>query len=139
MNKELNGINKFLEGKTFVYDHRVSFSVSEKPMKAYYQFHIDEVAQLRSIGEMKDHLFVSVKLVNGEGMVNYYLCAFGNKQKMTGRDHVNKQWYDFSVQIGHDIEEFLKFFSIDMPVVVDNLEFTPSKDFVPLINLENEK
>ena len=75
MNKELNGINKFLEGKTFGYDHRVSFS--EKPQKGYYQFHIDKVAQLISIGEMKDHLFVSVKLVNGEGMVNYYLCAFG--------------------------------------------------------------
>lgn len=133
MNKELNGINKFLEGKTFVYDHRVSFS--EKPVKGYYQFHIDKVTQLRSIGEMKDHLFVSVKLVNGEGMVNFYLSAFGNKQKITGRDLVNKQWYEFSVQIGHDIEKFLKFFSIDMPVVVDNLEFTPSKDFVPLIIL----
>lgn len=137
MNKELNGINKFIEGKTFVYDHRVSFS--EKPVKAYYQFHIDKVAQLRSIGEMKDHLFVSVKLVNGEGMVNYYLCSFGNKQKITGRDLVNKKWYEFSVQISHDIQEFLKFFSIDMPVVVDNFEFAPSKDFVPLINLENEK
>jgi hypothetical protein len=137
MNKELNGINKFLEGKTFGYDHRVSFS--EKPQKGYYQFHIDKVAQLISIGEMKDHLFVSVKLVNGEGMVNYYLCAFGNKEKIIGRDRVNKGWYEFSVQIGHDIEEFLKFFSIDMPVVVDNLEFTPSKDFVPLINLENKE
>jgi hypothetical protein len=92
-----------------------------------------------SIGEMKDHLFVSVKLVNGEGMVNYYLCAFGNKQKMTGRDHVNKQWYEFSVQIDNDIQEFLKFFSIDMPVVVDNFEFAPSKDFVPLINLEDKE
>jgi hypothetical protein len=137
MNKELNGINKFLEGKTFVYDHRVSFS--EKPVKAYYQFHIDGVKPLISVGEMKDHLFVSVKLVNGEGMVNYYLCAFGNKQKMTGRDRVNKRWYEFSVQIDNDIQEFLKFFSIDMPVVVDNFEFAPSKDFVPLINLENEK
>jgi hypothetical protein len=137
MNKELNGINKFIEGKTFVYDHRVSFS--EKPVKAYYQFHIDGVKPLISVGEMKDHLFVSVKLVNGEGMVNYYLCAFGNKQKMTGRDSVNAQWYGFSVQIDYDIQEFLKFFSIDMPVVVDNFEFAPSKDFVPLINLENEK
>lgn len=137
MNKELNGINKFIEGKTFVYDHRVSFS--KKPMKAYYQFQIDKVAQLRSIGEMKDHLFVSVKLVNGEGMVNYYLCVFGNKQKMTGRDLVNKQWYEFSVQISNDIEQFLQFFSINMPVVVDNFEFAPSKDFVPLINLENEE
>ena len=137
MNKQFNGINKFIEGKTFGYDHRVSFS--EKPVKAYYQFHIDKVAQLRSIGEMTDHLFVSVKLVNGEGMVNYYLCAFGNKQKMTGRDSVNAQWYGFSVQIDYDIQEFLKFFSIDMPVVVDNFEFAPSKDFVPLINLENEK
>jgi len=137
MNKQLNGINKFIDGKTFVYDHRVSFS--EKPVKAYYQFHIDKVAQLRSIGEMTDHLFVSVKLVNGEGMVNYYLCAFGNKQKMTGRDRVNKQWLEFSIQIGDDIQNFLKFFSIDMPVVVDNFEFAPSKDFVPLINLEDKE
>ena len=137
MNKELNGINKFIEGKTFVYDHRVSFS--EKPVKAYYQFHIDGVKPLISVGEIKDHLFVSVKLVNGEGMVNYYLCAFGNKQKMTGKDRVNKRWYEFSVQIDNDIQEFLKFFSIDMPVVVDNFEFAPSKDFVPLINLENEE
>ena len=134
---EINRINKFVKNKTFVYDHRVSFS--EKPMKAYYQFQIDKVAQLRSIGEMKDHLFVSVKLVNGEGMVNYYLCAFGNKQKMTGRDLVNKQWYEFSVQISNDIEQFLQFFSINIPVVVDNFEFTPSKDFVPLINLEDKE
>ena len=134
---EIDRINKFIEGKTFVYDHRVSFS--EKPVKAYYQFHIDKVAQLRSIGEMKDHLFVSVKLVNGEGMVNYYLCAFGNKEKYFGKEIVNKKWYEFSVQIDNDIQEFLTFFSVDMPVVVDNFEFTPSKDFVPLINLENEK
>jgi len=134
---EIDRINRFVKNKTFVYDHRVSFS--EKPVKAYYQFHIDKVVQLRSIGEMKDHLFVSVKLVNGEGMVNYYLCAFGNKQKMNGRELVNKQWYEFSVQIDNDIREFLKFFSIDMPVVVDNFEFAPSKDFVPLINLEDKE
>jgi len=134
---KINTINKFIKGKTFVYDHRVSFS--EKPVKAYYQFHIDKVAQLRSIGEMTDHLFVSVKLVNGEGMVNYYLCAFGNKQKMNGRELVNKQWYEFSVQIENDIQNFLKFFNVNMPVVVDNFEFTPSKDFVPLINLEDKE
>ena len=137
MNKELNGINKFIEGKTFVYDHRVSFS--EKPVKAYYQFHIDKVSELRSVGDMKPHIFVSVKLVNGEGMVNYYLCAFGNRQKMTGRLNVSNQWYEFSVQISNDIEQFLQFFSIDMPVVVDNFEFDPSKDFVPLINLEDKE
>ncbi len=131
---EIDRINKFVKNKTFVYDHRVSFN--ENPVKGYYQFHIDKVTQLRSIGEWKDHLFVSVKLVNGEGMVNYYLCAFGNRQKMNGRELVNKQWYEFSVQIGHDIQEFLKFFSINIPVVVDNFEFAPSKDFVPLINLE---
>ena len=137
MNNRINGINKFIEGKTFVYDHRVSFS--EKPVKAYYQFHIDKVSDLRSVGDMKPHIFVSVKLVNGEGMVNYYLCAFGNRQKMTGRLNVSNQWYEFSVQISNDIEQFLQFFSIDMPVVVDNFEFDPSKDFVPLINLEDEE
>ena len=137
MNNRINGINKFIEGKTFVYDHRVSFS--EKPVKAYYQFHIDKVSDLRSVGDMKPHIFVSVKLVNGEGMVNYYLCAFGNRQKMTGRLNVSNQWYEFSVQISNDIEQFLQFFSIDIPVVVDNFEFDPSKDFVPLINLEDEE
>jgi hypothetical protein len=133
--KEIDRINKFIEGRTFVYDHRVSFS--EKPVKGYYQFHIDKVSELISVGEMKPYVFVSVKLVNGEGMVNFYLCVFGNKQKMTGRENVSKQWYEFSVQISNDIEEFLKFFSIDLPVVVDNFEFTPSEDFVPLINLED--
>jgi len=133
--KEIDRINKFIEGRTFVYDHKVSYS--EAPVKAYYQFHIDKVSDLRSIGEMKPHIFVSVKLVNGEGIVNFYLCAFGNKQKMTGRLTVSSQWYEFSVQISNDIEKFLKFFSIDLPVVVDNFEFTPSEDFVPLINLED--
>ena len=101
MNNRINGINKFIEGKTFVYDHRVSFN--EKPVKAYYQFHIDKVSELRSVGEMIPHIFVSVKLVNGEGMVNYYLCAFGNRQKMTGRLNVSNQWYEFGVQISNDI------------------------------------
>ena len=134
---EINRINKFIKGKTFVYDHKVSFS--EAPVKAYYQFHIDKVSDLRSVGEMKPHIFVSVKLVNGEGMVNYYLCAFGNRQKMTGRLNVSNQWYEFSVQISNDINEFLKFFSINLPVVIDNFEFEPSKDFVPLINLEDKE
>ena len=136
---EINRINKFIEGKTFEYNHRVRFSVEGQPVKAYYQFHIDGIRQLRSVGEMKDHLFVSVKLVNGEGMVNLYLSGFGNRQKMTGRQNVTNHWFEFYVQIGEDIENFLKFFNIDLPVVVDNFEFSPSEDFVPLINLEDKE
>ena len=139
MNNQLKKINKFIEGKTFEYDHRVRFSLEGEPVKAYYQFHIDGVRQLRSVGEMKDHLFVSVKLVNGEGMVNLYLSGFGNRQKMTGRQNVTNHWFEFYVQIGEDIENFLKFFNIDLPVVVDNFEFSPSEDFVPLINLEDKE
>jgi len=136
---EINSINKFIEGKTFEYGHRPGFSDDTHINKAYYQFHIDGIRQLISVGDMKDHIFVSVKLVNGEGIINLYLSHFGNKQKMTGRQNVANQWFDFYVQIGQDIEDFLKFFSIDLPVVIDNLEFTPSKDFVSLINLENHK
>lgn len=139
MNNQLKKINKFIEGKTFEYNHRVRFSLEGEPVKAYYQFHIDGVRQLRSVGEMKDHLFVSVKLVNGEGMVNLYLSGFGNRQKMTGRQNVTNHWFEFYVQIGEDIENFLKFFNIDLPVVVDNFEFSPSEDFVPLINLEDKE
>lgn len=139
MNSQLKKINKFIEGKTFEYNHRVRFSLEGQSVKAYYQFHIDGVRQLRSVGEMKDHLFVSVKLVNGEGMVNLYLSGFGNRQKMTGRQNVTNHWFEFYVQIGEDIENFLKFFNIDLPVVVDNFEFSPSEDFVPLINLEDKE
>jgi len=139
MNNQLKKINKFIEGKTFEYNHRVRFSLEGESVKAYYQFHIDGVRQLRSVGEMKDHLFVSVKLVNGEGMVNLYLSGFGNRQKMTGRQNVTNHWFEFYVQIGEDIENFLKFFNINLPVVVDNFEFSPSEDFVPLINLEDKE
>lgn len=139
MNNQLKKINKFIEGKTFEYNHRVRFSLEGQSVKAYYQFHIDGVRQLRSVGEMKDHLFVSVKLVNGEGMINLYLSGFGNRQKMTGRQNVTNHWFEFYVQIGEDIENFLKFFNIDLPVVVDNFEFSPSEDFVPLINLEDKE
>ena len=139
MNNQLKKINKFIEGKTFEYNHRVRFSLEGQSVKAYYQFHIDGVRQLRSVGEMKDHLFVSVKLVNGEGMVNLYLSGFGNRQKMTGRQNVTNHWFEFYVQIGEDIENFLKFFNINLPVVVDNFEFSPSEDFVPLINLEDKE
>ena len=132
-------VNNFIKNQTFEYDHRPSFS-DTIVNKAYYQFHIDGVRQLISVGKMEDHLFVSVKLVNGEGMVNYYLCAFGNRQKMTGRQNVANQWYEFYVQIGNDIESFLKFFNIDLPVTIDNFEFSPSEDFVPLIkDLENNE
>lgn len=141
MNSQLKRINKFIEGKTFEYDHRVRFKLEGQPVKAYYQFHIDGIRQLRSVGEMTDHLFVSVKLVNGEGMVNLYLSSavFSTKQKVTGRQNVTNFWFEFYVQIGEDIENFLKFFNINLPVVVDNFEFSPSEDFIPLYNFENEK
>ena len=139
MNSQLNRINKFIEGKTFEYNHKVRFKL--EPVKAYYQFHIDKVVPLISVGEMTDHLFVSVKLVNGEGMINLYLSSavFSTKQKVTGRENVTNYWFEFYVQIGEDIENFLKFFNIDLPVVVDNFEFSPSEDFIPLYNFENEK
>ena len=136
---QINIINNFIDGETFEYEHKVSFSDSQIA-KAYYQFHIDGIRKLRSVGEDKDHLFVSVKLVNGEGMINLYLSHFGHRQKMTGRQNVANQWYEFYVQTRQDIEDFLKLFNIKMPIVIDNFEFSPSEDFVPLIkDLENNK
>lgn len=134
--KDINRINKFIEGKTFVYDHYVRFN--NDPVKVYYQFHIDGVKRLISIGEWKDHLFVSVKIVNGEGMVNLYLTHFKN-QRIAGRDSVSNNWFEFSVQTGQDIESFLKFFNISMNVVIDTIEFEPNEDFVSLVNLDNSK
>jgi predicted ATP-dependent Lon-type protease len=134
--KDINRINKFIEGKTFVYDHYVRFN--NDPVKVYYQFHIDGVKRLISIGEWKDHLFISVKIVNGEGMVNLYLTHFKN-QRIAGRESVSNNWFEFSVQTGQDIESFLKFFNINMNVVIDTIEFEPNEDFVSLVNLDNSK
>lgn len=137
--EQISSINNFIEGQTFEYEHKVSFNDSQTA-KAYYQFHIDGVRQLRSVGEDKDHLFVSVKLVNGEGMINLYLSHFGHKHKTTGRQNVANQWFEFYVQTRQDIEDFLKLFNITIPIVIDNFEFSPSEDFVPLIkDLENNK
>ena len=133
MNDNLRKINKFIEGKTFVYDHDVRFN--NNPVKVYYQFHIDGVRKLISVGEWKDYLFVSVKIVNGEGMVNLYLSHFKN-QRIAGRDSVSNNWYEFYVQTARDIESFLKFFNIDMNVVIDNIEFEPNKDFKSLLKDE---
>ena len=139
LKNNLEILKKIIKGKTFEYEHKVSFG-DDNIAKAYYKFHIDGIRQLRSVGEDKDHLFVSVKLVNGEGMINLYLSHFGNKQKMTGRQNVANQFFEFYVQIGQDIESFLKFFNIDLPVMIDNFEFSPSEDFVSLIkDLENNK
>ncbi len=126
MNDNLHKINKFIEGKTFVYDHYPRFN--DKPVKVYYQFHIDEVKRLISFGEWKDYLSVSVKIVNGEGMVNLYLSHFKN-QRIKGREAVSNNWFEFSVQTPKDIESFLRFFNIDMNVVIDTIEFEPNKDF----------
>ena len=133
MNDNLRKINKFIEGKTFVYDHDVRFN--NNPVKVYYQFHIDGVRKLISVGEWKDYLFISVKIVNGEGMVNLYLTHFKN-QRIAGRDSVSNNWYEFYVQTARDIESFLKFFNIDMNVVIDNIEFEPNKDFKSLLKDE---
>ena len=139
LKNNLEILKKITKGKTFEYEHKVSFG-DDNFAKAYYKFHIDGIRKLRSVGEDKDHLFVSVKLVNGEGMINLYISHFGHKHKMTGRQNVAKQWFEFYVQIGQDIEDFLKLFNIKTPVVIDNFEFSPSEDFVPLIkDLENNK
>jgi len=137
--EQISSINNFIEGQTFEYEHKVSFNDSQTA-KAYYQFHIDGVGKLRSVGEDIDHLFVSVKLVNGEGMINLYLSHFGHKHKTTGRQNVANQWFEFYVQTRQDIEDYLKLFNITIPIVIDNFEFSPSEDFVPLIkDLENNK
>ena len=106
----------------------------------YFNFQQEnEIPKALVFREIKNFISNVFNQSSFEGMVNYYLCAFGNRQKMTGRLNVSNQWYEFGVQISNDIWQFLKFFSINLPVVVDNFEFAPSKDFVPLINLENEK
>lgn len=125
MNEQsINRINKFIEGKTFD-AYFVATSYSNK-VRCSYQFKIDKIHKLISIGEWTEFLFVSVKIVDGTGIMALYLDNTKG-QKFEGRQSVNNYWYRVGAGIAYDIESFLKFFNVDLPVVVDNLEF--SEDF----------
>jgi hypothetical protein len=67
-------------------------------------------------------------------MMNLYISLYGDKE-IVGREKVANMWFSLSKQISMDIEEFLKFFGVNMSVVVDNLKFEPSENFVPLVDL----
>jgi hypothetical protein len=67
-------------------------------------------------------------------MMNLYISIYGGKE-IVGREKVANMWFSLSKQISMDIEEFLKFFGVNMSVVVDNLKFEPSENFVSLVDL----
>jgi hypothetical protein len=137
MNDELiNKINNFIKDKTFESEYTPTFNTN--PVKMQYQFKIDKIGQLISIGEWTDFIFTSVKIVNGEGIMNLYLASYKNKE-IVGRTKVSDMWYRLSVDISRDIEQFLKFFGVDMEVLVDNLKFEPNEDFVSLADLDKFK
>jgi|LakMenE01Jun11ns_1017448.scaffolds.fasta_scaffold9573973_2 hypothetical protein len=131
MEINIDEINDFIKNQTFEFDFDTSYGNS---VKSEYKFKIDKVKPLISIGEWTDHIFVSVKVTNGEGMMNLYISLYGDKE-IVGREKVANMWFSLSKQISMDIEEFLKFFGVNMSVVVDNLKFEPSENFVPLVDL----
>ena len=131
MEINIDEINDFIKNQTFEFDFDTSYGNS---VKSEYKFKIDKVKPLISIGEWTDNIFVSVKVINGEGMMNLYISIYGGKE-IVGREKVANMWFSLSKQISMDIEEFLKFFGVDMSVVVDNLKFEPSENFVPLVDL----
>ena len=131
MEINIDEINDFIENQTFEFDFDTSYGNS---VKSEYKFKIDKVKPLISIGEWTDNIFVSVKVTNGEGMMNLYISIYGGKE-IVGREKVANMWFSLSKQISMDIEEFLKFFGVNMSVVVDNLKFEPSENFVSLVDL----
>jgi hypothetical protein len=131
MEINIDEINDFIKNQTFEFDFDTSYGGIAK---TEYKFKIDKIKQLISIGEWTDNIFVSVKVINGEGMMNFYISIDGGKE-IVGREKVANMWFSLSKQISMDIEEFLKFFGVNMSVVVDNLKFEPSENFVPLVDL----
>jgi len=131
MEINIDEINDFIKNQTFEFDFDTSYGNS---VKSEYKFKIDKVKPLISIGEWTDHIFVSVKVTNGEGMMNLYISLYGDKE-IVGREKVANMWFSLSKQISMDIEEFLKFFGVNMSVVFDNLKFEPSENFVSLVDL----
>jgi hypothetical protein len=131
MEINIDEINDFIKNQTFEFDFDTSYGAIAK---TEYKFKIDKIKQLISIGEWTDNIFVSVKVINGEGMMNFYISIDGGKE-IVGREKVANMWFSLSKQISMDIEQFLKFFGVETSVVVDNLKFEPSEDFKPLVKL----
>lgn len=110
--KEINDINRYLEGKTF--SDNVRFWSSDEPdFEVEYEFKILGTKKMISVGEYYDHLILDIKIVDADDITTQIFGIYakrGNDFKSRIEKMV-KDNYLLMTDITNSIREFLKYFS----------------------------
>lgn len=110
--KEINDINRYLEGKTFSDNVRL-WSSDEPDFEVEYKFKILGTKKMISVGEYYDHLILDIEIVGADDITTQifgiYAKRMGGFKKRI--ENMISDNYLLMSDITNSIREFLKYFS----------------------------
>lgn len=110
--KEINDINRYLEGKTFSDNVRL-WSSDEPDFEVEYKFKILGTKKMISVGEYYDHLILDIEIVDADDITTQifgiYAKRMGGFKKRI--ENMISDNYLLMSDITNSIREFLKYFS----------------------------
>jgi len=131
--KEINDINRYLEGKTF--SDNVRFWSSDEPdFEVEYKFKILGTKKMISVGEYYNHLILDIEIVDADDITTQifgiYAKRMGGFKKRI--ENMVKDNYLLMTDITNSIRELLKYFSTGyVRTTVNNI--TISNSFIKKI------
>ena len=126
--KEINDINRYLEGKTFSDNVRL-WSSDEPDFEVEYKFKILGTKKMISVGEYYDHLILDIEIVDADDITTQ---IFGIYAKRMGEfkkriENMISDNYLLMSDITNSIREFLKYFSTGyVRTTVNNITISDS-------------
>ena len=126
--REINDINRYLEGKTFSDNVRL-WSSDEPDFEVEYKFKILGTKKMISVGEYYDHLILDIEIVDADDITTQ---IFGIYAKRMGEfkkriENMISDNYLLMSDITNSIREFLKYFSTGyVRTTVNNITISDS-------------
>ena len=126
--KEINDINRYLEGKTFSDNVRL-WSSDEPDFEVEYKFKILGTKKMISVGEYYDHLILDIEIVDADDITTQifgiYAKRMGGFKKRI--ENMISDNYLLMSDITNSIREFLKYFSTGyVRTTVNNITISDS-------------
>ena len=126
--KEINDINRYLEGKTFRDNVRL-WSSDEPDFEVEYEFKILGTKKMISVGEYYDHLILDIEIVDADDITTQifgiYAKRMGGFKKRI--ENMISDNYLLMSDITNSIREFLKYFSTGyVRTTVNNITISDS-------------
>jgi hypothetical protein len=124
--RHIERINKVI--KDMVFDFNGEILTNDREVNFKYQFEIIGQKKMISVGEYYDHLEVSVKIIDGDKMVNLIFAVFKSLGTNIVKDYKLKNQLD-----RHITNDLSYFFSGEgVRVIISNVEF--SEEYEEKIN-----